>query len=178
MGYCLILLSSLVSGTGGVFQKLWQKKTLTAENAPYIFMLLNSVFACVIFFLTAGCNVAVNKVTMLYSAAYGFLCCLTLLLGFVTMSRMNLIVCSVFSKGTSAAVWLVGILFFRESITLTGVISAMLMLISVLLPFFEVKKGKIGLKGVLAGLGVIAVGTMSTTLLKLYSAEGQKCPTV
>lgn len=176
LGYLLIALSSLVSGVGGVFQKQWQRKTCDAENAPYIFMLVNCVFACLIFWAMSGFDVSVNKVTLVYSAAYGLVCCLSVLLGFVTMSRMNLIVCSVFSKGTAAVVWLVGILFFKESVKLTSVISAVLMLISISIPLIKAKNGGIDAKGVLAGVAVIAIGTASTSLLKLYSAEPLKRP--
>lgn len=176
LGYLLIVISSLVSGVGNVFQKQWQVKTCGNENAPYIFLMFNCIFACFIFFAMSGFDVSANAVTLVYSAFYGLIACLSILLNFATMSRMNLIVCSVFSKGTSAAVWLVGILFFKERVSMTGVISAIMMLASVSIPFLKIKSGEIDAKGVFAGLAVVAIGTLSTITLKLYSAEPLKRP--
>lgn len=164
----------MMSGMSSAMQKLWQKKTIGAGNAPYIFLVVNGLSACLIFYAMSGFNLSINVTSLKYAAMYGAVVIFSLVLNMAAMLRMNLILCSVFSRGSSMAIWLIGILFFKDKLTFSGAVSAMLILISVLFPVFGIKNGKIKLSDCLIGGAITAVGTLSTLLLKFYASEPDK----
>lgn len=169
LAYGLVLLNSIIGGVSSATQKLWQKRTFAAGNAPYIYLVLNAISACVIFCVMAGFNLKINTVSLMYAAGYGAVVILSIVLNMMAMSRMNLILCSVFQRGSTVIVWLIGILFFHEELKVNGAVSALLILISILIPLSEIKTGKTKISDFFIGTAIAVVGTSSTILLKCYT---------
>lgn len=179
LGYVLIFLQAAISGAGTAAQKLYTKKTQLVEHGSEIFLLIHVIGAIIYFGAMSGFNLAINKTSLIYSACYGIICLASLLVNMVAMSNMNLIMLSVFSRGNTMIVWLVGIVLFQEAFTVSGVISALLILMSILMPLFEQKSektGKFHIKNYIIGILIILLSTVSTLLLKFYSMEPKKMP--
>ncbi len=172
--YLFVVLSSVMSGMSSATQKLWQKKTSDAGNAPYIFLVVNALSACLIFYAMSGFDLTINSTSLRYAALYGAVVIFSLVLNMAAMTRMNLILCSVFSRGSSMIIWLIGILFFKDELKFSGAVSAVLILISILIPVFGITNGKIRVSDCLIGGAITAVGTMSTLILKFYATEPAK----
>lgn len=172
--YSLLLLNTLIGWGNGILQKEWQRKTATIKYSSAVYLIAQTAFSCLVFFVMAGFDLRANAVTLIYSFVYALIVILSLVSNFVAMSKMNLMLCSVFGNGSQTVVWLVGVIFFREAFEFGGALSAGLILISILLPLLNLKGGKTAKSGLAVGFFRTAIAASSTVLMKLYAAEPHK----
>lgn len=172
--YLLLALNTLIGWGNGILQKEWQRKTVEIKYASTVYLIAQTACSCLVFFVMAGFDLRVDAVTLIYSFVYALIVILSLVSNFVAMSKMNLMLCSVFGNGSQTVVWLTGIVFFREAFEFGGALSAGLILISVLLPLLKLKGNRTAKSGIAVGFLKTAVAASSTVLMKLYAAEPHK----
>lgn len=172
--YSLLLLYTLIGWGNGILQKEWQRKTEKIKYSSAVYLIAQTACSCLVFFVMAGFDLRADAVTLIYSFVYALIVILSLVSNFVAMSKMNLMLCSVFNNGSQTVVWLVGIVFFRDVFEFGGALSAGLILISVLLPLLKLKGNKTAKGGIAVGFFRTAVSASSIVLVKLYAAEPHK----
>lgn len=174
INYIMLITSAFCGSFGTLFKKIWQNKTTGVDYAVYVYMIITTVFACISYYVMSGFDISVNAVTLRYSMLYAIISCASVLMTFTAMNNMNIILYSVFSKCSIAIVWLYGIFVMSDRISWPGVISAMLVIISVILPAFEKKRGKIRCKEYLIGTIVAFIASCSTIMIKIYGEEANR----
>lgn len=177
MGFIIVVIMSVLSGSGIAIQKLWQKSTLGIKHAYEIYSLLMSICALAVFCIMAGFRLSANLTTLVYSFAYGLAALLTTISAFCAMKKMSIILYSVFSRGSTLFIWLFGVAVFREKINIQSIISAVLFGVSILMPLLGNKdEKKTGAVKYIIGIGVMLLGTAASIIVKLYSASPDKMP--
>lgn len=172
--YFLLILNTVIGWGNGILQKEWQRKTDKIKYSSAVYLIAQTACSCLVFIVMAGFDLRVNAVTLIYSFVYALIVMLSLVSNFVAMSKMNLMLCSVFGNGSQTVVWLVGIIFFRDAFEFGGALSAGLILISVLLPILKLKGNKTAKGGIIVGFFRTAVSASSVILNKLYATEPHK----
>lgn len=172
--YIFIIISSLMSGASTMFQKLWMKNTRNILNQSEIFALIHVVSTLIFYFILSGGNLYTNMTTLIYSMLFGFFSTASILINLTAMKHMNLVLLSVFSRGSNMTTWLFGILFFRERFSISGIVSTLLIFISILIPLFGSNIKNTKLTDYLLGISIMLLGTANTVLLKLYAVEPLK----
>lgn len=177
MGFIIVVIMSVLSGSGIAIQKLWQKGTLGIKHAYEIYSLLMSICALAVFCIMAGFRLSANLITLVYSFAYGMAALLTTIFAFCAMKKMSIILYSVFSRGSTLFIWLFGVVVFREKINIQSIISAVLFGVSILMPLLGNKdEKKTGAVKYIIGIVVMLLGTAASIIVKLYSAGPDKMP--
>ena len=174
INYIMLITSAFCGSFGTLFKKIWQNKTTGVDYAVYVYMIITTVFACTGYYAMSGFDISVNAVTLRYSILYAIISCASVLMTFTAMNNMNIILYSVFSKCSIAIVWLYGIFVMNDRISYSGVVSAILIIISVILPALEKKRGKIRYKEYLIGIVVAFIASCSTIIIKIYGDEANR----
>lgn len=174
--YMLTALSAVISGTGMLVQKFWQRRTMRIKNADSLYILMTAFLAIGVFYVMSGFSVAVNLYTLACSAVYGIIAILSNILTLSAMSNMNLLLCSVFQRGSTLLIWLWGILAMHDEIKAAQVISAALMTLSILTPLYGEKNCIISKRSLFLGAAIMANGASASIFLKYYTQNPQKMP--
>lgn len=174
LNYILTAAAAALNGAVTLTEKAWQRKTEGIKCASAVFMTLMAACSVIIFYFMSGFDISVNFVTIVYSLLYTAAAILSIMLALAAISRINLILFSVFSSSKTVLVWLIGILFMNEIINAKSIISAALFTVSMLLPLADLKNNKTKLTGYLIGISLAAVDAATVILMKFYTANPDK----
>ena len=109
-----------------------------------LYSALISLFSLPIFFVLSGFDISLDKSLAFYSIAYGVLAALAQVMIFVAISRVNLVVYSVFGKSATILICLCGFIFFGDKVTVPSVISVILISIAIVIPLLQIKNSEGG----------------------------------
>ena len=171
----------LLSGGANVLQKRFQLGF--RFDLPHFiwYNFLNAAFAAVNFLISAGGRIEINGVTLLFSAAYGLDVILALSLGVVSLRYLSIPLRGVMSSSGSLLISsLFGILALGEPFSLRTAFAIAAVLAAVVLPSVQMMHGqqnRLNAKGVLVGIAVFLVGSLSTIITKLYTITPGVCGT-
>ena len=138
----LFLFSSLAALSGRVFAKLSSNIVAGTSRAKYaLYFTVNGTVACLFFLLSGGFKLSFNVPTLIYSVLYALIVTVslvsnTIIYKLASISDVNIIVSSTGLIGSA----FIGYLVFKESIGINTVIKICIMLVTIVLIFFENKK--------------------------------------
>lgn len=174
LNYLLTAVAAALNGAVTLTEKAWQKKTAGIKCASLVFMTLMAACSVIIFYFMSWFDISVNFVTIIYSLLYAAAAILSVMLVLAAISRINLILLSVFSSSKTVIVWLIGILFMNETINAKSIISTTLFTVSMLLPLTDLKNNKTKTIGYLIGISLAAVEAATVILMKFYTVNPDK----
>lgn len=178
----LFLIFSLVTLGSKIFSKLCSNEVAHNSIAKFsLILIVNSLVACVFFYISSGFIIAINLSTFIYSIVYATIVALSLILQLIvyryaTISNVNVIT----SVTTMVCTSIVGWCVFFEKIDTDGILKLVLMSIAVILVFFDQRKlvdnkeSRDKRKGALLPLiiiivGITIVGCANTVILKFFT---------
>ncbi len=176
----------LIIGWGGsfalsVFNKLYTKKiswiVKEKRNNHLFFLLINSLTACVFFFISNRFHIQFTVKTLICAAIYAVIILLSFPISFAIFRVADITTASVLGNvGGLVTNSLMGAVVFKEQITLLSIIRILLMVGTILLitinerRFIRTRRKKSALKPLLGlTLASIAIGCISTLLQKYHA---------
>lgn len=176
--YLLLFVSALLMTGNTALTKLFQKTTPQGIFHMIVYNLINAAFACVFFWVSAGFNINMNTVTVVYAVVYAFIICVNLSAQIFAFSRAPVSVVTLMTMAGGVLLPSVfGIMRFGEALTLRLSVSSALIIIAAVLPF----AGKKGEKKAFSASAVAVCALMfilsglSVILLKLYALDARVC---
>ena len=170
--YLLLIVGQLMLGLAHFSHKLFVQKSNSFLPMGALYSALISLFSLPIFFVLSGFDISLDKSLAFYSIAYGVLAALAQVMIFVAISRVNLVVYSVFGKSATILICLCGFIFFGDKVTVPSVISVILISIAIVIPLLQIKNSEGG-KSSFASLMICVImminGLLITLVLKGFS---------
>lgn len=168
--YILLILCTVVGSFSVFFQKKFCELVRYDTHAQNCFMLGYVAFSLLLYFILAGGKIFSDKYSIIFGLVCGFLCCVINIMTFLAYNKMSLIELALFQKGSNVLLWIVGIFFFKDDISITGIISAILITFSIIFPAI-CNKSKLKTRNLTYLIGgiILLAGTIYQALLKLYA---------
>ena len=158
--------------------KLFQKTTPAGLFHLIIYNIINALFACGFFYVSAGFKIAVNVPTVIYSVVYALIICVNLSAQIFAFSKAPVSVVTLMSMAGGILLPSVfGIMWFGEPLTLRLVISSILIIAAAFLPFAGKKDDRKGFSAaaVLTCILMFVLNGASGVLIKLYAVDTTVC---
>lgn len=174
LNYLLMTVYAMLVGLTMVSKKVWQKKTVGMENAMPVFLGVTAICSVITFYITARGNIAINGVTFIYAFLYAALAILSILVSFGAISKMSLVLHAVFANLGTLLIWLYGIVFMNDEITVKNSISALLFATTIFVPIIGTKRNKTSVLGYILGFLLALINASSTILVKYYAMSPAK----
>jgi drug/metabolite transporter (DMT)-like permease len=170
--YLLLIAGQLMLGLAHYSHKVFVQKSNSFLPIGALYSALISLFSLPIFFVLSEFDISLDKSLALYSIAYGVLAALSQVMIFVAISRVNLVVYSVFGKSATVLVCLCGFIFFGDKVTLPAVLSVVLITIAIVIPLLQIKSNE-GKKSSFVSLMICVImminGLLITLVVKSFS---------
>lgn len=140
-----------------------------------MYNLINALFACCFFLVSAGFRISVNGRTAVYALLYSAIICVNLSVQVFAMTKVTVSLVTLMTvAGGMLVPGVFGILYYGEPLTVRLVLSALLILLATLLPFLAQRRQE---KGVTASaavcVGLFLLSGASVILMQLYSRDGK-----
>ena len=152
--------------------KLFARESKSFLPMGALYSALISLCSLPIFFVLAGFDLSLDGSLAFYSVAYGVLAALAQIMIFVAISRVNLVVYSVFGKSATILVCLCGFIFYGDKVTVPAVLSVILIAVAIVIPLLQIKSSEGG-KSSFASLMICIImminGLLITIVLKGFS---------
>lgn len=152
--------------------KLFSRESKSFLPTGALYSALISLFSLPIFFVLSGFDLSLDGNLAFYSIAYGVLAALSQVMIFVAMSRVNLVVYSVFGKSATILVCLCGFIFFGDKVTVSSVISVVLLALAIAIPLLQIKStegGKSSFASLMICIIMMVNGLLITLVVKGFS---------
>lgn len=173
--YGLLLLSVLLMTANTALTKVFQRSLHFDLRTMAVYNLINALFACVIFFASAGFRIRVNIPTLLYALVYAAIICVNLSAQILALALVPVPVTTLMSVAGGVLLPSVfGVVWYGEPLTARLVISVVLILAATALPLWG-GVGSISLKGAAACVIMFLLGGASVILVQLYSRAQGVC---
>lgn len=139
----LLAIYFLLNIGSGVCNKLCSQATAQSGSCGHaVFMLINSVTACLFFWISNGFSLRLNVVTFWYSTVFAVVVLGTLLVGLYIFRYYSIAVVTVISSaGSLISGALIGKFLFDECLMPNDIVRIVLMLVAVILVFLSVGSG-------------------------------------
>lgn len=172
--YFLLVLSTLLMTANTALTKVFQRTTRSDLQSLAMYNLVNALFACCFFSVSAGFRVGVNGRTAVYALLYAAIICINLSAQVFAMTKVTVSLVTLMTVAGGVLLPAVfGILYYAEPLTVRLVISAVLIILATLLPFLA-QRGQ-AKKMTLAAVAVCGVlfilSGASVILMQLYSRD-------
>lgn len=158
--------------------KLFQKKTPAGLFHLIIYNIINALFACGFFAVTAKFKVSLNAPTAIYSVVYALIICINLSAQIFAYSKTAVSVVTLVSMaGGILLPSIFGIVWFHDPLTWRLVVSSILIIVAAFLPFVGTKGEKKGftISSLFTCLLMFVLNGASVILLKLYAVDATVC---
>lgn len=174
--YFLLILSTLLMTANTALTKLFQRTTSSDLRSLGMYNLVNALFACCFFWVSAGFRISVNGRTAVYALLYAAIICINLSAQVFAMTKVTVSLVTLMSVAGGVLVpGIFGILYYGEPLTARLVISAVLIILATLLPFLA-QRGqakKMTLTAVAVCGVLFALSGASVILMQLYSRDNR-----
>ena len=173
MPYLVLVAGQLMLGLAHFSHKLFNKKSNSFLPTGALYSALISFCSLPIFFILAGFDLRPDSDLLFYSLAYGVLAALSQVMIFVAISRVNLVVYSVFGKSASILVCICGFVFFGDEVKPSTVASVLLLAVAIILPLLQIRStegGKSGFASLAICLIMMVNGLLISLVVKGFSA--------
>lgn len=179
--YLMLLLYCVLNIGGTVLMKVFQKSTSPGIFYLIMYNIINGLFACAFFFVSAGFEISLNLPTVVYAVVYALVICINLSAQILAFSKVSVSVVTIVSMaGGILFPAIFGIIWFDETITWRLVLSSVLIIAASVLPFVadkqeKVEKKRFSLATVLICFLMSVLAGVSTILIKLYAVDTSVC---
>ena len=179
--YLMLVLYCVLNVGGTVLMKVFQKSTSAGLFYLIMYNIINGLFACAFFFVSAGFKISLNLPTVVYAVVYALVICINLSAQILAFSKVSVSVVTIVSMaGGILFPSIFGIIWFSEAITWRLVLSTVLIIAASVLPFVSDKQEKAEKKSfsfasVLICLLMSVLAGVSTILIKLYAVDKSVC---
>lgn len=179
--YLMLVLYCVLSVGGTVLMKVFQKTTSSGLFYLIMYNIINGLFACGFFFVSAGFRINLNLPTVVYAVVYALVICINLSAQILAFSKVSVSVVTIVSMaGGILFPSIFGIIWFDESITWRLVLSSVLIIAASVLPFLSEKEEKeekksFSLAAMLICFLMAVLAGVSTILIKLYAVDTSVC---
>lgn len=173
----LVLFCGLMAGNTAL-TKLFQKKTPSGLFHLIIYNIINALFACGFFLVSAKFKINLNVPTIIYSVVYALIICVNLSAQIFAYSKAPVSIVTLMSMGGGILIpSIFGIVRFGEPLTARLIISSVLIITASFLPFVGKRKNEkpFSLAAVLTCLLMFVLAGLSVILLKLYAVDTTVC---
>ena len=136
MNAVILMVSICMLSAGNSFlQKKFQLNTSETLMNFAFYNFANAFLACGYFFVASGFNININVSTMIFSAMFAVVVCLSLVIGICILSRVQIATASIISSSGNIIVSSVfGIIYFGEHLTVKLVCAIIMMLFAAIIP--------------------------------------------
>ena len=158
--------------------KVFQKTTPAGLFYLIIYNIINALFACGFFYVSAGFKISINAPTAVYSVVYALIICINLSAQIFAFSKAPVSVVTLMSMaGGILLPSIFGIIWFDEPLTVRLIISSILIITAAFLPFVgkQNEKKELTLSAILTCLLMFVLNGASVILLKLYAVDKSVC---
>jgi len=171
MSYVLLFLVTILSGTMTVLRKSLQKGLQLDFSNFTFYNFVNAAVGSVFLLIACKFQPQFNITTILYALIYTVVVFVSLVATMLFLSKnpVSLLNLST-TAGSLIPSALVGALVFKEPCTLNLVISVLLMLAALVLPYFKTTNKQLSLKTMLFCFLIFAAGGANVILIKFFSA--------
>ena len=158
--------------------KVFQKKTPSDFFHLIMYNIINALFACAFFAVSAGFRISLNTPTVIYSVVYAIIICVNLSAQIFAFSKAPVSVVTLMSMAGGVLLPpMFGIVWFNEPLTLRLIVSSILIIIAAFLPFAGKagEKKRFTLAAVLTCILMFVLSGLSVILIKLYAVDTTVC---
>ena len=179
--YLMLVLYCALTVGGTVLMKIFQKTTSSGMFYLIMYNIINALFACGFFFVSAGFKINLNLPTIIYAVVYALIICINLSAQIVAFSKVSVSVVTVVSMaGGILFPSIFGIMWFDDNITWQLVVSSILIIAASILPFVtknedKNEKKRFSLAAMLICFMMSVLAGVSTILVKLYAVDTSVC---
>jgi len=179
--YLMLVLYCALTVGGTVLMKIFQKTTSSGMFYLIMYNIINALFACGFFFVSAGFKINLNLPTIIYAVVYALIICINLSAQIVAFSKVSVsVVTVVFMAGGILFPSIFGIMWFDDNITWQLVVSSILIIAASILPFVSKnedknEKKRFSLAAMLICFMMSVLAGVSTILVKLYAVDPSVC---
>ena len=179
--YLMLILYCALSVGGNVLMKVFQKTTSSGLFYLIMYNIINGLFACGFFFVSAGFRINLNLPTVIYAVIYALIICINLSAQIIAYSKVSVSVVTLVSMaGGILFPSIFGILWFDDAVTWKLIVSSALIIVASVLPFVMNKeekneKKRFSLASVLICFLMSVLAGVSTILVKLYAVDTSVC---
>ncbi|MBQ6846569.1 MAG: hypothetical protein IJO61_05500 [Oscillospiraceae bacterium] len=179
--YLMLVLYCALTVGGTVLMKIFQKTTSSGMFYLIMYNIINALFACGFFFVSAGFKINLNLPTIIYAVVYALIICINLSAQIVAFSKVSVSVVTVVSMaGGILFPSIFGIMWFDDNITWQLVVSSILIIAASILPFVSKnedknEKKRFSLAAMLICFMMSVLAGVSTILVKLYAVDTSVC---
>lgn len=170
--YLLLALSQLMLGLAHFTEKLFAKKSNDYMPTTLLYSAGIAISSLFIYSVMAAFDLSIDAPLIMHALGFGLLYAASMISIFVSLKRMNMVVYSVFSKSSSILICIIGILFYGDAVTFPGILSIVLLSISILLPLLETKKlegSKKSIVNLIICIAIMLISTGVTLIIKNYT---------
>ncbi|MBQ4161080.1 MAG: hypothetical protein IJD83_09135 [Clostridia bacterium] len=173
MTYLLLLASTLLTGVITILKKFLQKSLQLNFSNFTFYSFINGAVGSLFLFASCGFRPQINAVTITYALIYGAVVFISLVAGLLFLSENPVSLYTLTDMaGALIPSALVGILFLREPFSPKLVLSVILMLIALMLPYIKTKNKSFKAQTALFCLLLFAAGGGNVIVIKLFSLTG------
>lgn len=179
--YLMLILYCALSVGGNVLMKVFQKTTSSGIFYLIMYNIINALFACGFFFVSAGFKIDLNLPTVIYAIIYALIICINLSAQIIAYSKVSVSVVTLVSMaGGILFPSIFGIFRFDDEITWQLLVSSVLIIVASVLPFISKKENKNEKKNfsfvaAMICLLMSVLAGLSTILIKLYAVDESVC---
>lgn len=166
MGYLLIILKDLLSGTSTVLNKNYVRDTGGIRSALHIYLLGAHLTAAIFLFLLAKGSVPLNELTFLFAAVFGINCGFSAFVNMVSFEKTSLVYRAVFSGAGAVMVPFLFELVRGERFAAGEILSVLLRMAAIAVPLLFSREK---FRGLMVCLLLFLFGGTGTVITKLFS---------
>ncbi len=169
----LFLVANALGVISTILKKNLQKSLVMNFQELIQYNFIASIFATLYFSIALGFKFEINTVTFVYALVFTLFMIASVCVSLLFLSMVPMSVNAVTSvAGGIVMSTFVGALFFKERMDLNFILSAIIMIICIVLPYFSKKDLKINsFKVIFICLINILIGGMITIITKLYAVD-------
>lgn len=174
MAYFLLILIPLITAFMRIFQKNFKQTSQNVEQASNIYIIITCTVAILFFFLLAGGKIKPNVPTLIYALVLAVLAIGSNIMTLFALDKTAIVNITVFSGAGSIVIpFFYGVIFLNEKVGVFKIISLVLLIIVILLPFLtpDVPNKKTELKGYIYCVILFFISGPVTVLYKVYALE-------
>ncbi len=173
MSYALLLLVTILSGTMTVLQKSLQKGLPLDFSNFTFYNFVNAAFGSIFLLIACRFQPQFNTTTILYALVYTAVVFTSLVATILFLSENPVLLLNLSTTaGSLIPSALVGTLVFKEPCTVNLVLSVLLMLTALILPYIKTSNKQFNPKTALFCFLLFADGGANVILIKFFSATG------
>ncbi len=173
MLYTLLLLITLFNGTMTILQKNLQKSLRLGFSDFTFYNLVNAASGSVFLLIACAFQPQLNLITVTYALLYTLVVFVSLVstMLFLSKNPVSLLNLST-TAGSLIPSAVIGVLVFKEPCTVQLILSALLMLAALVLPYIQTDKKQFNPKTALFCFLLFADSGANVILIKFFSATG------